>query len=53
MKSWLGSDRASSRTLGLLIPHSVLHSLCFIFCENEVIEDKSKGGSPTKFKKHY
>ena len=37
MRSWLGSDGAISRTLGLLIPRSVLSSLYYlIFCENGV-----------------
>lgn len=54
MRSWLGSDRTISRTLGLLIPHSGLSSLYYVsfFCGNKVSEEK-QGGSPTKFKKYY
>lgn len=54
MRLWLGSDRTISRNLGLLIPHSVLNSLYFIFfffCANKVTGEARR--LTYKFKKYY
>lgn len=51
MRLWLGSDRTISRNLGLLIPHSVLNSLYFIFFFFARIRWQEKqGGSPTNLR---
>lgn len=51
IRSWLGSDRDISRTLGLLILHqcSVHYIVCYFF----MCSKKRQGGSATKFKKYY
>lgn len=51
IRSWPGSDRDISRTLGLLILHQC--SIYYVVCYFLMCSKKRQGGSATKFKKYY